>query len=105
MLTNALKYSPPKSVVEVRASDSKGILLIDIEDRGRGISLEEQARLFKPYYRLEQDRQRFPGLGLGLAICRLIVEAHGGKVWLESVVGQGSIFKVSLPRNPGPEAY
>jgi signal transduction histidine kinase len=105
LLTNALKYSPPRSEVEVRASDRDGNLVIEIQDRGRGISLEEQARLFKPYYRVEQDRQRFPGLGLGLAICRLIVEAHGGKIWVESVVGQGSVFKIALPRDPQFGAY
>jgi signal transduction histidine kinase len=97
LLTNALNYSPIKSSVEVRASASHRTLLIEIEDRGRGISPEEQAHLFKPYYRVEQDRQHFPGLGLGLSICRLIVEAHGGKIWVQSVVGQGSVFKASLP--------
>jgi len=50
---------------------------------------EEQERLFKPYHRVEEDRQRFPGLGLGLAVSKQIIEAHGGKMWLRSERGHG----------------
>ncbi|MCL0091076.1 ATP-binding protein, partial [Dehalococcoidia bacterium] len=71
--------------------------VVAIEDQGIGISSEEQARLFEPYHRIEQDRQALPGLGLGLVISKQIVEAHGGRLWLTSELGQGSTFCFSIP--------
>ncbi len=97
LLLNAMKFSPEGMpiIMKVRA---KGLsLLVQMKDRGPGISKEEQARLFQPYFRVEQDRQRFPGMGLGLALSRQIVEAHGGTIWVDSEVGHGAVFSFSLP--------
>jgi len=100
-LANASKFSPEGRDITLRARAEGGELVVEIEDQGVGISPDEQARLFKPYHRVEQDRQRFPGLGLGLAVSKQIVEAHGGKIWLSSELGRGSIFSFSLPLRSG----
>ncbi len=62
-----------------------------------GISPEETQRIFQPYHRVEQDRHKFPGLGLGLAVSKQIVEAHGGRIWVTSELGRGSIFHFLVP--------
>ncbi len=97
LLSNATKFSPEGSSITIRARAKGSKVMIEVEDRGDGLSPEEQERIFQPYHRVEQDRQRFAGLGLGLAICKQIVEAHGGKIWVESRVGHGSKFTFTLP--------
>ena len=79
-------------------------LVIEVQDNGIGIAKEEQTRLFKPYSRLSADRQRHPGLGLGLALAKQVVELHGGKIWVESEPGKGSTFSFSLPLHAGKQA-
>jgi len=98
LLSNAIKFSPEENTITVRARAEKSELIVEVEDRGSGLSEEEQERIFKPYLLVEQDRQRFPGLSLGLAIAKQIVEAHGGRIWVESQLGSGSKFSFSLPR-------
>ncbi|MBI3040311.1 MAG: hypothetical protein HYY80_01425, partial [Chloroflexi bacterium] len=69
-----------------------------VSDQGRGLSPSEQARLFSPFQRLEQIRpDRARGTGLGLMVCRRLVEAHGGEIWVESAPGKGSTFFFRLP--------
>jgi PAS domain S-box-containing protein len=97
LLSNASKFSPEGRTITLRAVIEDNKLVVAIEDQGIGISSEEQARLFEPYHRIERDRWAFPGLGLGLAISKQIVEAHGGRIWLTSELGQGSTFCFSLP--------
>ncbi|MCL0060367.1 PAS domain S-box protein [Dehalococcoidia bacterium] len=97
LLSNASKFSPEGRTITLRATIESTELVVEIEDQGIGISSEEQARLFEPYHRIEQDRQALPGLGLGLVISKQIVEAHGGRLWLTSELGQGSTFCFSLP--------
>ena len=97
LLSNATKFSPEGGSITIRARAKGSKVMIEVEDRGGGLSPEEQERIFQPYHRVEQDRQRFAGLGLGLAICKQIVEAHGGEIWVESRVGQGSKFSFTLP--------
>ena len=97
LLSNASKFSPEGRNITLRARTEGNELVIEVEDQGIGISPEEQESLFKPYHRVEQDRQTFPGLGLGLAISKQIVEAHGGRMWIASELGRGSIFSFSLP--------
>ncbi len=97
LVLNALKLTPEGKSVRMRAWFKGRMLVVEVEDQGRGISEAEQARLSLPYFRTEQDRIRFPGLGLGVALSRHIVEAHGGKLWLESTSSEGSVFRFSMP--------
>lgn len=108
LLSNALKYSPPQSPVEVRLYGDAERVGLRVRDRGFGIPAEELPRLFQRYVRTsEAERRGIEGLGLGLYVSRGIVEAHGGCVWAESSgLGRGSTFYVELPRRvasePGP---
>jgi signal transduction histidine kinase len=99
LLTNAVKFTPQKGTIFVKAHRENDGLIVEIKDTGIGIPKEEQDRLFKPYSRISSDRQRHPGLGLGLALSKQIIELHGGKIWVESEQGKGSTFSFSLPRN------
>lgn len=101
LVLNAVKFSSEGGAITLRARASPGWVNVEVEDRGHGIARDEQARLFQPYFRVEQDRSRLPGLGLGLALCRQIVEAHGGGISVESELGKGSVFRFSLPVSPG----
>jgi PAS domain S-box-containing protein len=97
LLSNSSKFSPEKGRIDFTVS-RKGLLLrVEVKDEGIGIAVEDQQRLFQPYHRVEQDRQQFTGLGLGLAISKQIIEAHGGKIWVESVLNQGSTFIFTIP--------
>ena len=97
LLVNALKFTPKGGSITLKANKGDGELLVEIEDSGIGIPESEQSKLFEPYYRVEADRRQFPGLGLGLALCKQIVELHGGRIWVESQPGKGSVFAFSLP--------
>ncbi len=97
LITNALKYSPPDAPVVIRVGRLDGDALISVTDQGMGIPLEDLHRLFERFYRAKAGKQRAEGLGLGLYITRLIVEAHGGRIWAESQVGKGSTFFFTLP--------
>ncbi len=98
LLTNATKFTPRGGTITLRAQRQDTGMVIEVQDTGIGIAKEEQDRLFKPYSRLDSDRQRHPGLGLGLALAKQVVELHGGKIWVESESGKGSTFYFSLPR-------
>jgi signal transduction histidine kinase len=97
LLSNACKFSPDEGRIGLKVEIQGEELLVEVSDDGIGISEEEQSRLFQPYHRVEQDRQKFPGIGLGLAVAKQIVEAHGGKIWLVSEPGKGSIFSFTIP--------
>jgi signal transduction histidine kinase len=96
LLSNACKYSQPGGRIQLKASLDNSLLRVDVSDEGRGIPLEAQKDLFRPYHRVEQDR-KIPGLGLGLAVCKQIVDAHSGNIWVESESGKGSTFSFSIP--------
>jgi two-component system sensor histidine kinase KdpD len=95
LLENARRYSGD-APVQVRARVSGGRLLVRVVDRGPGIPPERLERIFQPFYR-DDDGGGHPGSGLGLAIVRGFVEANGGRVWAESLPGQGTAFVVELP--------
>lgn len=96
VLTNALKYSPPDKPVQVSVDRQGDEALVVITDQGPGIDEAEAALLFERFYRARSTKKK-EGLGLGLYIARLIVEAHGGRIWLQSEIGKGSTFTVALP--------
>jgi len=100
LLENAMKYSPQGGEIGVTARAEDGRIVISISDQGIGISAEDQLALFSPFHRLEESmRQGIKGIGLGLLVCRRLVEAHGGRVWVESEPGRGSTFYFTLPLN------
>jgi PAS domain S-box-containing protein len=101
LLENAVKYSPQGGDITVSVRSDKERLVIGVSDQGVGISVSDQARLFEPFQRLEESRpDGAGGVGLGLLVCRRLVEAHGGQIWVESEPGQGSTFFFTLPLNP-----
>ncbi|MFC1924442.1 PAS domain S-box protein [Chloroflexota bacterium] len=97
LVNNASKFTPTGGRITLRARKKDASLIVEVQDTGSGISEEEQQRLFDPYHRVEGDRQRLSGLGLGLALCKTLVELHGGQIWVESHPGEGSTFGFSLP--------
>ncbi len=97
LITNATKFTPEGGSIVLKAEKRGTEMVIKVQDNGAGISKEEQARLFEPYSRLDADRQRHPGLGLGLALAKRVIELHGGRIWVESEPGKGSIFVFTLP--------
>jgi len=105
LLDNAAKYSPPGSQIKVSAKAEPERLVIGVSDHGKGLSSSERARIFGPFQRLENSRpDQARGAGLGLMVCRRLVEAHGGEIWVESKKGRGSTFFFSLPRRKGTDA-
>ncbi len=97
LLTNALKYSAEDAPVVVRIARKGSEVELDVIDRGIGIEPESVKRLFDRYYRTRSGEERARGLGLGLYIARMIVEAHGGRITVSSEVGKGSTFRLFLP--------
>lgn len=101
LISNAVKYSHPGTTVIVRASQSPGAVLVEVIDHGQGIPAAEIGTLFRLYHKTTvQPTGGEQSTGLGLAIARQIVEAHGGKVGVESAVGRGSNFHFTLPTDP-----
>lgn len=100
LLSNASKFSPDNVEIVIKSFLADSSFMFTVTDNGIGITKEEQNRLFTPYHRVEQDRQKFPGIGLGLAICRQIIEAHHGKIWITSQSNEGSTFHFSIPITP-----
>lgn len=104
LVSNAVKFSPEGSTVEVsaRAADEGGVLF-SVKDRGVGIAPEHHRLVFESFSQVEGAHQRnAKGTGLGLPICRELVEAHGGQLWIESALGQGSTFAFRIPQAAEP---
>jgi PAS domain S-box-containing protein len=100
LLENAVKYSPQGGEIKVSVQPEKEQLVIGVSDQGVGISPADQAKLFAPFQRLEESRPGGArGVGLGLLVCQRLVEAHGGRIWVESEPGRGSTFFFTLPLN------
>lgn len=97
LLDNAMKYSPSRSPVLVSAQAGNGFVSIEVRDQGQGLTELEQRHVFDKFYRGRHDRSAVQGTGMGLAITKEIVEAHGGSASVESQVGHGSRFTIALP--------
>lgn len=101
LLSNAVKYSPAGGTVTVRAQKMPGSVVCEVEDQGMGMSPEDSAEVFSKFFRTSAVRQAaIPGVGLGLAIVRSIVEEHGGRIHCRSELGRGTTFTFELPDNP-----
>ena len=107
LLSNACKFTYPGGQIKIGAqlhegdgveADSSGFLLVSIADTGVGIAPEERENIFEPFYRAENPLEvEAAGVGVGLTIARSLVQAHGGRMWVESEPGQGSVFYFTLP--------
>ena len=99
LVQNAIRHTPADGAIYIMARDSGDEVMVEVRDTGEGIPEEELPRLFERFYRPDQSRSRnLGGSGLGLSIARGIVEAHGGRLWVKSIVGEGSTFGFALPR-------
>jgi len=98
LIDNAIKFSPQGGTITIRGQDLGNEILITVSDRGVGIPVEDQERVFAPFYRVrDSSAGRVRGMGLGLYISRRIIEAHRGRMWVESELGKGSHFTFTLP--------
>ncbi|MBN9689276.1 MAG: hypothetical protein J0M24_03475 [Verrucomicrobia bacterium] len=103
LISNALKFSHSGTRVIVRSEFTPQSVTVSVRDQGQGIPAADLARLFKPFSKASvRSTAGEPSTGLGLAIVRRIVESHGGRIWVESIVGQGSTFIFTLPVSPDP---
>jgi signal transduction histidine kinase len=103
LLSNAVKFTPEGGRVEVRAGRVDGAVEVSVSDTGFGIASEDQERIFEEFRQAGGPQAgKTEGTGLGLALARKFVELHGGRIWVKSEVGKGSIFTFSLPERPWP---
>jgi two-component system sensor histidine kinase KdpD len=104
LIENAAKYAPPHTGIDLTARADAGNVVVGVADRGPGIPTSALPHLFDPFYRVADGRPRSSGLGLGLAIVKGLVEAHGGRVWVENRAGGGARFAFTLPLKEVPAA-
>jgi two-component system NtrC family sensor kinase len=97
LLSNAVKYSPTGAKISVSLQAEESQIILCVADQGTGIPQSEQARIFEKFYRASNVSDEVGGSGLGLAIVKSIVDSHQGRIWVESILGQGSTFFVVLP--------
>ena len=101
LVGNALRHTPAGGAVSVSATTTPAGVQVQVSDTGEGISTDDLPRVFEQFYRGEKSRSRATGgAGLGLAIAKGIVEAHGGCIWAESQVGHGTHFIFAVPAMP-----
>jgi len=104
LINNAIKFTSDKGKIVVEGKMREGMVLFSVRDNGVGIKPEDQIRIFEPFYQVENMYQhKSGGTGLGLAIVRGIVESQNGKIWLESKVGNGTVFYFTVPLKPVKE--
>jgi signal transduction histidine kinase len=98
LLSNAIKFSEPGQTVWLKAIAQPQQVQFQVIDQGRGIPADQLQHIFEPFQQVDaSDSRSKGGTGLGLAICRNIIEQHQGRIWAESMLGQGSTFNVLLP--------
>ncbi|MCK5328949.1 MAG: hypothetical protein KAR36_10115, partial [Candidatus Latescibacteria bacterium] len=98
LLNNAVKYSAEKKEIHFLVCDTVDHVIVEVADQGIGIPKQEQVRIFDTFYRIESDRLKVSGAGLGLTLVRHVMDAHQGRVEVESTVGQGSAFRLVFPQ-------
>ncbi len=101
LVDNAIKYSPKGGEIRVSAKQAEHQIVVSVTDRGIGIAESDMKNLFEPFSRVESQLvgSSIRGIGLGLVVCKRLVEAHGGRIWVESKLGKGSTFSFTLPLN------
>ena len=105
LISNAIKFRSEKTPkIYISAKEDGNQWLFSVTDNGIGIDSKHSERIFEVFKRL-QKRKKYPGTGIGLSICKKIVERHGGHVWVESEPGKGSIFYFTLPNQPVKESF
>lgn len=101
LLENALRYTPPASPIEISVTATSTEVCVAVADRGPGIPTEDLERIFDKFYRVMGRTRKGSGSGVGLAVCRGLIEAHGGRIWAVNRQGGGAVFSFTLP--PGKE--
>src|SRR5262249_26019901 len=98
LISNAIKYAPDAPLIEIEASAAADTATIAVRDHGIGIPQEQREKIFERFYRVSDPSQHMvPGLGMGLCIVTEIVKQHGGTITVDSEVGEGSTFHITLP--------
>jgi len=100
LLENVFKYTPPHTEIELSARYNGKEVLVTVADHGPGLPVGDEERIFDKFYRAGPSSAG--GVGLGLAICRAIVEAHGGRIWATNRTGGGAVFTLTLPLDGEP---
>lgn len=101
LIDNAIKFTPTKGKITIKAAKNKETIVIRVKDTGIGIQKENVNKIFEPLFQVRSPYINKKGLGLGLAICKGIIEQHGGKIWVESAIRKGSTFSFTLPLKTG----
>lgn len=96
LIHNAIKFTPPEGEITLRAHQEEDWIVLSVSDTGVGIPAEDLPRIFERFYKADRSRSN-SGTGLGLAIAKHVVQAHGGRIWAESIEGRGSTFHFTLP--------
>jgi signal transduction histidine kinase len=108
LIGNAIKYNRDGGQVWIRAADEQAFVRVDVQDTGVGIAEGDQQRVFERFFRSKSStHKKVEGTGLGLTIAEMVIQKHGGHIWVESVPGEGSTFSFTLPRvsvHPGEAA-
>ncbi len=99
LISNAIKFSPPDTNITITINQNTEWVIVSVKDEGIGISDEHKDIIFEEFRQVDDSHSRlYEGTGLGLALCKKLVELHGGKIWVESKLGQGSTFTFTIPR-------
>src|SRR5262249_14224474 len=97
LLSNALKFTPEGGHIDVRAATNEGLAEISVSDTGVGVAPEDQQAIFEEFRQVGTADKKVEGTGLGLAVARKFIELHGGRIWVKSQPGEGSMFTFTLP--------
>jgi two-component system sensor histidine kinase VicK len=102
LIDNACKYSVDGTRVKVSVQQLGNEILVGVSDQGIGIAAEDLERVFDPMYRIKHENsEKIPGIGLGLSVCKGLIDSHGGRIWIESEVRKGSTCWFTLPLDAG----